>query len=169
MNPIQILADWYRRQESQVRLVVAFYVGNTVLPTPTSEQELTARFADNGASLERWLEAMGQAGSGPFTRLRLLGHTIMIRGLVTMRVFGDRRTPDDFEVLNEERAESSGEMSPDEAARAGLAPFTPGDIEVWQTAWQGWSQLCNSSLSDEAINSWFHEEIGRNQRRRGNR
>ena len=158
MNPVQVFAEWYRRQEPHVKSDVETFVGYSAMPKPESEQESAKRMLNGSACFNEWLEGVEKSERGFISQRLLIGHAVMLRGLVTLLVFQHRKKVDDFEAINERRADLEKAMGPDWGHSSLFEPMKPEEIQLWIDAAQSWEQLCNSSLSDEAIDAWIDEQ-----------
>ena len=154
MNPVKVFEEWYLRQPTRVRDHIDTFVSWAAL-SPGSEREQYDLLLQPGKAFAAWLAKVRIDGPDTFGNFRTIGTAIMLRGLVTLLGFRDRRQPDDWIEVNENRARAREMFGADHPMGQ---PVPEEEMQMWSDSAKSWDQLCNSSLSDEAIDGWLDEQ-----------
>ena len=154
MKPLQIFSDWLGSQPKEVGDKIALVVGCAVLPNVDTGIGFLRFTLKSKEMVNAWLAQDTEHG------MQQVARALMVRELVSLMVFRNSETTDDWEQQADERkgmleaAKTLGydHLTPELEANV---PERPGRREEWMAAAQSWRQLRSSSLSDEALEAWF--------------
>jgi hypothetical protein len=159
ITPLQPFASWYRAQPNEVRDQIAFLVGRCVPGFGADSQEFDCLLKPQ-EPFQAWLDE-------ELTTFQTLGKTISLRGIISFLVIRDSDSQDDWDEKIELNQAILAEIDPE-----GTSPMAlklrdainrmPDQAKLWIPVTESWKKLLNSSLSDEAIEAWWHEARLRN-------
>lgn len=152
--PLTAFTRWLVGQEPEVRHAIAINVDLCLRHDPVYRGLSRRAVACPILQLELWLT---QRPADPYQTLARL---LLLRGALPLLVFANRTQAHDWHALVEEnvhwqaRAESVGDENLAESCRHSLVEL-PGRARMWMEAARSWQQLCNTQLSDEAVQCWL--------------
>ena len=155
-NPLEDFKKWYREQDARVRSHIAFFAalcvpGIDATPLRPEQAFQAEKF------LNAWLDQLDQNIN---TKWQLLGRVLYLREIISLMAFRDRATQDDWELHTEKMNQFVRDMRSrglDEMAEhmKGTFPQMTNIAPIWMKAAESWLQLCNRSLSNEKLETWF--------------
>ena len=154
MTPLEIFRTWFEDQVNEVREKIACEVG-CALPQNASDKVCELFLSDPQKNFHIWLD---KTPNGPWQQI---GQVLMVREMVSMLVFRNASTREDFERKDEglDHAKAVAEKAGyfDVAARFAAAHYTEDHVQIWINAAESWKRFGSRLVCDEAVESWFEE------------